>query len=364
MKRNILMVISTLSGGGAEKNFISIANELQANEYNVTICTLLKFNNDDIYIDKNISIYKINEISLKKAFVPYIKFLIKNRNKFNLFFSTLTQVNLLFGLSTKLIASYFSNIKTIYRESNIPTIECGSQGYGFIYKLAYKLSYYSSDIIIAQSDDMKIDMINNFGIPDWKIVKINNPVDHINDKNIRDSHKYNEELKILCVGRLHKQKRYDRVLDIAEKLKGLGFKFRIDIYGTGPDADELINKTNLKKLNKFVCFCGYNSKVKELMTNYDCLLLTSDYEGFPNVAIEAISSGIPIISYNFPGGINEIVIDGFNGYLFSNNIEACQKIKMIKKSNFVKNNIVKDAVERFNREKILKQYIDEIGKLV
>ena len=87
-------------------------------------------------------------------------------------------------------------------------------------------------------------------------------------------------------------------------------------------------------------------------------MLGSYFEGFPNSVLDVLTFGIPVISYNSPGGHNEIIINGFNGFLsksqrdFSKNIEKALNIK------WNKNDIKRNIFERFNSTKILNQYND------
>ena len=96
--------------------------------------------------------------------------------------------------------------------------------------------------------------------------------------------------------------------------------------------------------------------------------MTSRYEGLPLVLLEAKQYGLPIVSFNCPTGPSEIVIDGENGYLINDfDIEEMSNriIELIKneklREDFSKNSM-KDT-DKFNKDKILKQWIDLIEEL-
>ncbi|WP_283240605.1 glycosyltransferase, partial [Vibrio parahaemolyticus] len=89
---------------------------------------------------------------------------------------------------------------------------------------------------------------------------------------------------------------------------------RLDIYGQGEcynELNDLINNLG----NDDIKLCGFSSNIHTEITSSLAVLLTSEYEGFPNVLIESISLGVPVVARNCPGGINEIV-NSNNGIIF------------------------------------------------
>lgn len=350
------MIIPTLEGGGAEKNFRNISNYYTDIGHSVEILTLLKYR--EVNNVRSV-VTKLNKGSIIKAFFSSLFFLLKNRKKFDVYILTLTQVNILFGMLIRLVSK--KGGKLIIRESNIPSIELSQMNKGFLYKLVYrylyKKSYSKSDCIIVQSDDMKNDILLNFNIDRNIIVKINNPVEHFDSSHQEVSNKIKTHFKIICIGRLHKQKRYDRVLDIAEKLNKMGGKYEIDIYGEGSLRNELEKNIQNRKLGDIISLKGFFSDVSSKISDYDVLLITSEYEGFPNVVLESLVRGVPVLSFNFPGGANELVLNEFNGYVVSNVEQAIKGLMLILEGKVAsRNDLISDTLERFNRERILDMY--------
>ena len=125
------------------------------------------------------------------------------------------------------------------------------------------------------------------------------------------------EGRILCVGRLSPQKRYDRMVNafamIADKFRN----WHVDIYGGGQEQGTSI-------LNNLICAKGLNGRVRifppvgDIYSEYlrsQFLVLSSDFEGFGLVIIEAMACGIPVVATDCPFGPSEIIDDGKTGLL-------------------------------------------------
>lgn len=120
---------------------------------------------------------------------------------------------------------------------------------------------------------------------------------------------------VLFVGRLvYEQKGLGLLIDILKCLRESGCNFKLRIVGKGPDEKMFINKLISYGLIENVEFIGETKDVEKYYLNSELLVLTSKYEGFGLVAIEALSYGLPVISFATEGP-SEILADGDCGYL-------------------------------------------------
>jgi glycosyltransferase involved in cell wall biosynthesis len=179
-------------------------------------------------------------------------------------------------------------------------------------KEIYKLFIQNADIIVAQSNDMMKDLIENFNCNIRKIVKINNPVniDYIEKK-------INEPLDIpfkpdktilLAIGRLEYQKGFDLLLHTFSQLPNRN-DFQMVILGSGRMKEQLKKQSYDEGVVDLVYFGEFVSNPYKYMARADFVISSSRFEGFPNVVIEALACGTPVISNSYPGGINEIIDD-------------------------------------------------------
>ncbi|MBN2474326.1 MAG: glycosyltransferase [Pirellulales bacterium] len=125
-----------------------------------------------------------------------------------------------------------------------------------------------------------------------------------------------EQVRILGVGRLVRQKRFDVFLDAVAGLSDeSGVPVQATIVGDGPDRDDLKRRAaRIGRAAGAIRFMGAMSDMATVYHEADVLLLTSDWEGTPNVVLEAMACGVPVVATRV-GGLPEIVQDGKTGYL-------------------------------------------------
>ncbi len=118
------------------------------------------------------------------------------------------------------------------------------------------------------------------------------------------------------VGHLVHQKRPERALEVLARVLEQGRAVHLVIAGGGPLRPTLEREVRKRKLDPFVTFLGHRPDVERVLGGVELVLLTSDLEGIPGVAIEALMSGCPVVT--FPaGGVSEVVQDGVTGVVLS-----------------------------------------------
>lgn len=116
-------------------------------------------------------------------------------------------------------------------------------------------------------------------------------------------------LKILFVGRLTFQKNLKVLLDA---VKLMDFPFQLTIIGEGPDA-WLLNSKNYTSISFTHSFP--QKDLSSEYTNSHVLCLPSRWEGFPNVAVESLAHGTPVVGFSDCAGMRELILPGINGFL-------------------------------------------------
>jgi len=130
------------------------------------------------------------------------------------------------------------------------------------------------------------------------------------------------EINTLSVSRLYKVKNIDFIIDLVNYIHLKGFKIKHCHYGDGPELEHLKNKINDLGLINIFQIKEATTDIEKSYINSDFLFHSSKFEGMPNVVLEAMFFGVPIISSDC-GGLNRIVKNEINGYIISNfNLES------------------------------------------
>lgn len=208
-----------------------------------------------------------------------------------------------------------------------------------------------SNKIVVNSKNALLNATNH-GFAKKKLYYLPNAVDtnffkpSAEDKN-RDT------INILSVSRLVKHKRNDLVFEILSELKKRGIKYKAKIVGSGELENELKKQANnLGLFPNLLEFTGFTSDVLKYYQWANIFLHTSAFEGTPNVVMEAMACGLPIVATNV-GDTQELVDDGITGYLFEPDNTAGMINALIRIAN---NQYLRKTMGQSARESIAKKY--------
>ncbi len=330
MEKIILFAIPDFRGGGAERVFLNLINNLSRDKFIVHVAVGKLQGEYCKYLPNDVIIHELGNTNSIKSIIPIIKLVRSLRP--HAILSTLGYV-----VSVSLSSVFLpSNIKVISRFGNtissfLDDVKKDSRTKYIFQFMLNKLVVYLSDIIIVQSNHMKNDLIDNFSLDDNcidKIIKINNPVDienlHKNievmdlPKNIKRF--FNQKKYIfVSVGRLDHQKNYKDLIQAFSIAHRSNSNIGLVVLGEGPCRSELERLSHRLGVDKSVLMPGFVDNPEIVVGNADYFISSSLYEGVSNAILEALSLGTPVIATNCPSGIGEIIVDGRNGFLVSMN---------------------------------------------
>jgi len=185
--------------------------------------------------------------------------------------------------------------------------------------------YEKIDKIIAVSNGVRADFNNVFKV-DEKVSVISNMINaqKIEDmKNLGTAVKKHEGLRMVTVGRLHSQKGYDNLLKALNMLnenKELE-SVSVEIYGDGPEKEKLQNLSKQYNLENIVSFEEHTSNPFSAINGADLFLLSSIYEPFGLVIVEAMLLGIPVLATE-NSATGELIDNEINGKIVENSVEG------------------------------------------
>ncbi|WP_313501586.1 glycosyltransferase [Kaistella carnis] len=356
-KISILFILPDLETGGAERIVTTIANNLPRSTFEPKILLLRKEGGYLEFLKTDVEIVDIKTPRIRHSLIPILKEI--RKRKPDIVFSGFGEVNAYLSL----FISFFTKTKFIARETNVVSKHVTRKEIRFFYNF-----YNNYNKIICQSDDMQNDLIENFKIKKEKLVKINNPVDFefINKKLAVSSRPESFEddfNNIVAIGNLSSRKGFDNLLKVFSHLKKE--KILLHILGDGRDR-ELLHKMKQDLGLENVIFHGQQKNPYQFLKFADLFILSSRYEGFPNVLLEAGACGTYSLANNCPGGITEIIQPGINGEIsnIENHEEFADEILTILEETHDQVAIKNSISSRFSKEFILDKYENIFKEIV
>lgn len=181
--------------------------------------------------------------------------------------------------------------------------------------------YQKMDKIIFVSRDAKDKFKEIFKFDDYKLEVVYNLIDCDEIKKLADSKIVEKKKFTICmVGRLNQQKRYDRALEVACKLKETGYNLEFWVLGDGEQMTKLRDKVKEYDLEDYFFLKGFIKPPYPYMKQSDILLISSESEGFSLVACEAFCLGVPVVSTK-TSGPTELIKSSKAGLLVNENID-------------------------------------------
>jgi len=367
MTKNIVIVVSAMNMGGAQRVVSILCNHWSQSGYAVTLIatfTREKINhfqlNEDItleYLSNNPFVPSNNVFNLIWKFVQLRK-LIKVRNP-SVVISFLTRVNVATALS-----SFGIKASKVICERTWPPFASLDNRFFWMYKLLFK----GVDKIIVQTDKSKTWLSHNF--PGKNVDVIPNPIAYplpMQGRSVSpDSVILQNKKIILASGRLHKFKQFDLLIRAFSHIKDKHPDWHLVILGDGEERDDLNQLVSTLELIDRVYFPGKVGNMSEWYERANMFVLSSVVEGFPNVLLEAMAYGLPCISFDCDTGPRDMIQDGINGILVNPNekdLGLSNAINKIISSEKFSSSIANNAIllrEKYSVDNIMQKWSDVI----
>ena len=360
MKKIALVKWSIDRTDGGLKVATNLANELSA-MYEVHLLSMISTEKNFFSLKQSVRYQNLSakKISMSKNFLNAIK-LLRNylqEQSIDIAFGIGMSMNTVgvastFGLKTKFVSCDHTN--------SIVDIDTK------VKKIQRCVGAKFADKLITLTQEDRENYIKRYGIPEEKICYIYNW-----KENLLSDLTYNiDSTKIVTVGRFDYQKGYDYLVKVAKKVLAKKSDWTWEIYGSG-------NQDEVDKIKDLIIKNDLQDKlvIKGLEKNQDMIygdkgiyVMTSRYEGLPLVLLEAQQYNLPIVSFSCPTGPSEIVENRVNGYLidcYDTDKMSERLLELMEDSNLRSSfaNHAKDNMDKFNKDKIIQQWIDLIEEI-
>lgn len=359
MKKKVLIYLSALKGGGAERTIVNIINNLDKTKFEVVLILLSSINNDYInLVSKEVKIRYLECERIRYGLFKLRKIILEEKP--DLLFSTLFNNNITL-LTAKLLS--LKKIPTIVREASNRT-QSGKVS-PFNKFLTFTFYNFIATRVIALSAGVKQDLVKNFLIKRQKVVLIYNPIEILDIKNkskekVEMKENKNDLKNIIAVGRLTEAKDFFTLLKAFQIVLD---HENVNLYliGKGPLEVELKKYSRKLGIESSVQFLGFKSNPYKYMKASELLVLSSKWEGFAHVIVEAMVVGTPVISTDCKSGPAEIIKDNKYGVLVpvGNYQLLAKKVIELLRNEKLRDFYTKQGYKRakdFSAEKIVKEY--------
>lgn len=337
--KKVAFFIESLSGGGAEKVLTTIVKKLDKQKFDITVFTVVK---TGIYVEEiekycNLK-YILPDYESISSRVGRVKYYIKYKQIYKSNSEEIykkyvkeeydVEVAFVEGFVTKLVATSTNNRskKICWLHTDMESNPYADQYYSSIKE--ERVVYQKYDKIVGISESVKNTFERKFNLKD-RVEVIYNPVDSqdiILKARQKKIFSMKEEgiLKIISIGRLEKQKGYDRLIKGIAKSDYKKYPFHLLILGEGSERAYLEQLIKDLDLEQHVSLMGFQKNPYAWLAESDVFVCSSRVEGYSLVIAEAMILGLPVLSVDCAGP-NELLDFGKYGVLIPNTDEALEK---------------------------------------
>jgi glycosyltransferase involved in cell wall biosynthesis len=361
----IAFVIPDLTQGGAEKVFATLLRLWDTSQDEVFLVVLRR---QGIYFDllpPGLRILDLGVKRLSRGVVPLIRAL--RTEAPDVVFSTQAHVNALLGL----LRGFLPGVLFVGRETSIPSLARRQKKLAAWKEALYRWSYRRLDAVVCPSKVVAAELAQDYRLRADQLPVIPNPLDleaiEAGAQAVLPESFFKKgqgQVLLVAAGRLEKVKGFDLLI---QSLALLPKEYRLVILGEGrerPFLQELINKLGLEAS---VALPGVTSNPFPVLASAEVFVLSSRYEGFPNVVLEALALGVPTAAFRCPGGVSEILEDGVTG-VFAEQASPeslAQAVLSVRSAGFLPENLRQVARARYEGRVIvqrLRSFFEELCK--
>lgn len=376
-KHKICFFNSTKAWGGGEKWHFETSLKLFEKEWDIVV-----FTNKNSELYKRLSQTKIKVVPIKVGNLSFLNFfkIIKLKNEFRKENINTIIMNLSADVKFAGTAAKLAGVKNVvYRRGSAIPIKDNPLNRNIFRNIITN--------ILANSEETKrtINQNNKYLFPKEKIKVIYNGIDleKFDSHNSKQSFRNETDLANVCndkqlsanreiiignAGRLEYQKNQRDLIYIAKFLKEQNIEFKIVIAGKGRLKKELIQLAKRKNVEDKIVFLDFVENIKSFMENIDIFALTSFWEGFGYVLVEAMACRKPVVAYNISSN-PEIVNQNESGFLvdYPDVKTFAQKIKILIENQDLRTKfgeegrkIVEEKFQFKNQVAAVENYLNEL----
>lgn len=356
----LLCFLADLDGGGAERSMLNLCRGF----LDKGLQPVLAFGRGDgparRWADPRLRLINLGAPRARQALLPLRRLLTKERPE--LVFATKLDANLIAAIAVSSLGA--SRPRLVLRETNSHEARGDLSA---LRRAATARAYRFADRIVALSNGVGTELEEAYSLPAGKVVRISNPV---NVDDIAAAAAVARTLPppivkpgklIVAIGRLTKQKGFDFLLPAFAQVASRND--RLAILGEGEDRGKLEAQVKALGIAERIVMPGFVKEPERWLAHADMFVLSSRWEGFGHVIVEAMASGVPVIATDCPFGPRDIIENEVTGLLvppFDAKALAGAMSRMLSDADFSARlgTAGCGSVGRFSRENISSRYLE------
>jgi len=348
-KINVLQLVEGMSWGGAETKLLELINSMDRDRFSTTVCSLGMGNKIEGHFDA-LDIPFVNFERRRRIDPKLILDVAKiiREHQIDIVMTTLFYADVVGAL-----ASAISPNKAVFSWETISAPEWLLWHRLYAYRFAMR---YCTKVISVSQATAKW-LVEKRGVPEDKVMVIPYGVNlkefkYDRNDSLRHELGIDNETKVVgVVARLHPQKGHCYLIEAAQKIVKSHPKVKFVFVGDGELREELQTLVKQKGLTEFFQFLGFRKDVKDLLRVFDVFVLPSLYEGLPNVILEAMASGLPVVATAVDGTV-ELIENDKSGYLVEprNPAILSEKITTLLQDERIRKNFGKSGRMRVEKD--------------
>jgi glycosyltransferase involved in cell wall biosynthesis len=366
----LLCLLPDLNGGGAERMMIYLTRGLDRGRYDITLALGLRRGPYLPLVPADIRLVELGHSRGATSITSVARLMREGR--YDLCFS-MVSMNLTAVLARALARS---DVRLVLGARNHYSRSMPAEAASSRLKMgAIRLLYPRSDLVIGVSKGVTDDLVQHFGLSPAKVRPIHNPID-IDRVRSQAAQPLGDpwlspaaEIPVLvAVGKLQPAKGYPDLID-AFRIVRSARPARLVILGQGPDQAALEARIRSYGLEADVRFAGFDANPYRWLARSTAFVHAAHWEGFPNVLVEAMACGVPVVSTDCPSGPAEIITNGRDGFLVPVGDPASHAARTLELlgDDALRARVVAAASERvqdFAVDRVLRRYAETFEEVI
>lgn len=358
----LLVVLPSVGGGGAERAALDLLRSLDRHRFHITLALFTKSGRFLGQVPADLSVIDLNgRQSYDIRLIWRLARLIRGQRP-EVVFSVLRYTNLITLLACRLAGS---PARVVVNEQNVPSAEFARFGGGGIKATAIRWLYPRAARVTCIAEGIAHELVEKYGIPSRLVQVVPNPVDLARVRSLGQSaadHPWYQlqQPVLVAAGRLHHQKGFDVLIRAFAQVRR-STPCKLLILGEGSLQQDLQRLIDSLGLAEDAQLAGFQENPYSYMAHAAAFVLSSRYEGFGNVLVEALALGTPVVSTRCPVGPAEILEEGKTGILVPTEDESAlaQAILRVLQDRELSANLSSNGptrAEAYSLERITAQY--------